>query len=494
MTRDDRSVLSWVGFAIAVAALFVALVGASDNGDGDESAAAPAGGGGNGTSAPTTITVTMHDDFTFSPSSITVPPSGATLHLVNEGAMVHNMAIPELSLTSDPVTGGGATDWVLSDLPEGMYDFICPQAGHADAGMKGMIMVEPGATGSGDSGGETTGGEASGGGETGSGHDALPGVFTDWSDMDAAMLGQAQAFPAVTEGQSGANVDLEYTMDGDWKVFHLEAKIVDWEVEPGKIVEGWSYNGMIPAPTIRVASGDHVRIVVKNSLPMSHALHFHGVQVPNLMDGVDPYTEMPAIPGETRTYEFVAKGPAVGIYHPHHGADHQIPNGMFGAFLIDEMPVPQVLLDKGYPEPTKTVNMVINDAGTIGLSLNGKSFPATEPYTMRVGETMMVNYFNEGLSAHPMHLHQPVGWVVAKDGVPLDQPYPSDTINVAPGERYTVLYMAVETGVWAWHCHILTHAETPAGMRYMVTAIIVERGELSAEFIAANPQYAPVDE
>ena len=83
---------------------------------------------------------------------------------------------------------------------------------------------------------------------------------------------------------------------------------------------------------------------------------------------------------------------------------------------------------------------------------------------------------------------------MAKDGVPLDQPYPSDTINVAPGERYTVLYMAVETGVWAWHCHILTHAETPAGMRYMVTAVIVERGELSPEFIAANPQYAPVDE
>jgi plastocyanin len=469
---------------MAVAALFVALVGAWDDGDGDESAAG-SGGGATAGGAPTTITVTMHDDFTFSPSSITIPTSGATIHLVNEGAMVHNMAIPELSLTSEAVQGGGAIDWVLTDLPEGMYDFICPQAGHADAGMKGMIMVEPGAT-SGGSGGEPTGGEAHAGG--------LPGGFADWSEMDAAMLAQAQAFPAVTQGTSGANVNLEYTMDGEWKVFQLEAKIVDWEVEPGKIVEGWSYNGMIPAPTIQVSSGDHVRIVVKNSLPMSHALHFHGIQVPNLMDGVDPYTEMPAAPGETRTYEFVAKGPAVGIYHPHHGADHQIPNGMFGALLIDEMPVPQALLDKGYPLPTKSVNMVINDAGTIGLSLNGKSFPATEPYTMRVGETMLVNYFNEGLMAHPMHLHQPVGWVIAKDGITLDVPYPSDTINVAPGERYTVLYMAMEPGVWAWHCHILTHAETPAGMRYMVTAIIVEQGELSAEFIEKNPLFAPIEE
>jgi FtsP/CotA-like multicopper oxidase with cupredoxin domain len=65
--------------------------------------------------------------------------------------------------------------------------------------------------------------------------------------------------------------------------------------------------------------------------------------------------------------------------------------------------------------------------------------------------------------------------VIAKDGVPLDEPQPTDTINVAPGERYTVAYMGQEPGVWAWHCHILTHAETPEGMRYMVTALIVER-------------------
>ena len=60
--------------------------------------------------------------------------------------------------------------------------------------------------------------------------------------------------------------------------------------------------------------------------------------------------------------------------------------------------------------------MVLNDAGTIGLSLNGKSFPATEPYTLKVGESMMVNYLNEGLQVHPMHLHQPLGWLIAKDG------------------------------------------------------------------------------
>jgi FtsP/CotA-like multicopper oxidase with cupredoxin domain len=120
------------------------------------------------------------------------------------------------------------------------------------------------------------------------------------------------------------------------------------------------------------------------------------------------------------------------------------------------------------------VMMVLNDAGTIGLSLNGKSFPATSPYSLKVGESMVVHYFNEGLMTHPMHMHQPSGLVVARDGAVLDSPYFADTINVAPGERWTVVYTAQDPGVWAWHCHILTHAETPMGMKYMVTALIVK--------------------
>ena len=193
------------------------------------------------------------------------------------------------------------------------------------------------------------------------------------------------------------------------------------------------------------------------------------------MDGVDPYTESPTPPGGEHVYEFVAKGPAVGIYHSHHDAQQQIPDGMFGAFLIDDIPVPKKLIDKGYPEqPTKVVNMVLNDAGVIGLSLNGKSFPATTPYTIRVGETMMVNYLNEGLTAHPMHLHQPSGLVVAKDGHVLAQPYEADTVNVAPGERITVVYTAKDKGVWAWHCHILTHAEGEQGNRLASERAFVE--------------------
>jgi FtsP/CotA-like multicopper oxidase with cupredoxin domain len=267
------------------------------------------------------------------------------------------------------------------------------------------------------------------------------------------------------------------TLADGTKEFDIEAKIVDWEVEPGHVVKAWTYNGVVPGQEIHVNVGDKVKIVLTNHLPQSTSLHFHGIQVPNGMDGVDPYTEPPTIPGGTHTYTFTTKGPASGIYHSHHNAQEQIPDGMFGAFTIGHFEIPKVLQEKGYTpdKVVKRVNMVLNDAGVIGLSLNGKSFPATEPYTLRVGQVMEVTYMNEGLLVHPMHMHQPMGWIIAKDGQQMLTPTPSDTILVAPGERYTVLYMAMEPGVWAWHCHILTHAETPTGMRYMVTALIVER-------------------
>ena len=118
--------------------------------------------------------------------------------------------------------------------------------------------------------------------------------------------------------------------------------------------------------------------------------------------------------------------------------------------------------------------MVLNDAGVIGFSLNGKSFPATEPYVMQEGDWYLVHYYNEGMQIHPMHQHQFNALVVAKDGIPLESPYWVDTLNVAPGERYTVLSQASDPGAWVWHCHILPHVETPDGMFGMLTALIAE--------------------
>ena len=385
---------------------------------------------------------------------ITLPVTGGTINISNTGSAVHTFSVPELGLKSGDINPGATAQVKVGPVAAGMYTVMCEIAGHAANGMTASLMI----------GEDTTGG---------TGAAAATPTTMSWQQMDAMMADVAAQFPAKTAGHGGDRLEPKVLADGT-KEFDLEAKIVKWEVAPGKLVDAWTYNGVVPAPEIHVVTGDKVRIVLKNSLPESTSLHLHGIRVPNSMDGVDPYTQPPIQPGGTFTYEFVAKGPAVGIYHSHHDAQVQVPNGLFGAFTIDDMPIPQVLKDKGYTQVDKSVNMVLNDAGTIGLSLNGKSFPATEPTTLRVGQVLEVNYLNEGLMAHPMHLHQPVGWIIAKDGVPLDQPMPGDTISVSPGERYTVLYKAEEPGVWAWHCHILNHAEGPTGMFGMVTALIVE--------------------
>lgn len=447
MNRDDRSVLTWSSLGLAVAALFIAIASLTGLIGDDSSSAADS------TAGATVIDVQL-SEFAITPAAIVVPPGPVKLRVTNNGAVAHNFSIPSLGKKTADLLGGESETLDLGVLDEGVMDALCEVAGHAGSGMVATITVSSGAAMS-DGGAATAHGSKT------------------WQEMDAEMEARAKTFPARTMGEKGGQI-LEPRIDADGtKVFELTVKEVDWEVEPGKIVKAKTYNGVVPGPEIRVEVGDKVRIVVKNELAESTSVHFHGIRVPNSMDGVDPYTQKPIVPGETFTYEFTTVEPAVGIYHSHHDAQVQIPDGMFGAFMVGTMPIPQAMIDLGYTKVDKEVTMVLNDSGAIGLSLNGKSFPATEPYTLRLGEVMMVHYQNEGLMGHPMHMHQPVGYIIAKDGHPLPQPQPTDTVWVAPGERYTVLYKGTDPGVWAWHCHILSHAEGPQGMFGMVTALIV---------------------
>jgi len=452
MIREERSFLSISAFIFGALALGFggfAILHDGDNGSGASSSNAVAIGG------PTVVEMTL-SEFAMSPSMPQVPAGDVTLRITNSGTMVHNVTFPDGGDTSGDIQPGETKSLELRDLAEGDIDFICTIPGHTASGMTGMLMV--GAAGSVAAGGTN-------------GMDEMNDMT--WQEMDAAMEERALRFVEEPKGTMGGTL-LEPTIMADGtKQWELTAEIVDWEVEPGKIVKAWTYNGIVPGPELRADVGDKIRIILHNKLPESTLIHFHGVRVPNAMDGVDPYTQAPVEPGASFTYEFTALEPAVGMYHSHHNAQTQVPNGLAGALLIGEMPIPAKLAEYGITDVDQSVNMVLNDAGTIGLSLNGKSFPATELYEAKVGETMLVNYYNEGLTSHPMHLHQPIGWIIAKDGVPLDEPMPGDTISVAPGERYTVLYHFVDPGVWAWHCHILNHAEGPQGMFGMVTAVIV---------------------
>lgn len=292
---------------------------------------------------------------------------------------------------------------------------------------------------------------------------------TSAQDMDAMHEAGVKTFVANIEANSKTfwPARMPFTMDGDTKVFQITCKAVDWETEPGKNVATYSYNSVVPGQEIRVTEGDKVRVIVKNELPESTAIHWHGVHTPNAMDGVPFVTQKPIKPGETFTYEFVAKPVGSHMYHSHHNAADQVTRGLLGAFIVEPKDKSKDFkFDSDY-------TMILNDAN-VGLTINGKGFPATAPILAKVGEKVRVRLMNEGLIIHPWHLHGMYMQVVAQDGAPLPQPYLCDTLNLAPGQRFDVIIECTEPGVWAFHCHILTHAESPHGMFGMVTTLIIK--------------------
>jgi manganese oxidase len=408
-------------------------------------------------------------EFAISPAAISAPVGG-TIVVTNNGTVEHNFTVRGTSVHTANIAAGASATLSLDGVKKGHYAADCSVPGHETAGMAATLDV--GST-------AATTPDASASMDVNTMTPAQ--MLAMNSKMDASMKSGIDTYVAQLE--SGPNTKgvgnqllAPKVLANGTKEFDLTAKIVDWEVSPGKTVKAWAYNGQVPGPWIKVAVGDRVRIVLHNELPQSTAIHFHGLEVPVAMDGVPFVTQPPVLPGKSFTYEFVAKGPAMGMYHSHDDAQQQVPNGLVGVLQVGEMPLPA-----GVGPVTQEVPMVLNDAGVIGLSLNGKSFPATAPVIAKVGDWVEITYFNEGLQIHPMHLHGLPQLVIAKDGFALPQPYRADTILVAPGERYTVLVHATADflganntpGIWAFHCHILTHAEGPNGMFGMVTTFIV---------------------
>jgi FtsP/CotA-like multicopper oxidase with cupredoxin domain len=300
----------------------------------------------------------------------------------------------------------------------------------------------------------------------------MPGAQGEMSDWELMNIHHQEGVNVFLENV-GQDPDfwrpaMEPEMDGNVKVFRLTCQEIDWDTGGGMLFPAMAYNGLVPGPEIRVNEGDTVRFVVTNEMPsQATAIHFHGLRVPNAVDGVPYVTQPPINPGETQEFEFLIRNAGTHMYHSHHNSAEQVTRGLLGALIVEPA-------DRSRePEVIQEYTMVLNDS-TLGFTINGKGFPYTQPLTAKLGDRIRIRYMNEGLMIHPMHLHGIPQMVIAKDGFNLPVPYMCDTLNVAPGERYDVLVDCDEPGVWAFHCHILTHAEGRDGMFGMVTVLIVE--------------------
>src|SRR4029450_8722914 len=146
-------------------------------------------------------------------------------------------------------------------------------------------------------------------------------------------------------------------------------------------------------PTIRVKQGDHVRAVFTNNLDETTGVHFHGVEFDDFFqDGVPFVTQRPIVPGETYTYEFVARNAGSLMYHSHHNATDQVGRGLLGAFLVEPTANP-VTYDREY--------VWISNDSLGGFTINGHGFPATVPVLAPIGEPGLLPFMTGGVMMHP---------------------------------------------------------------------------------------------
>jgi FtsP/CotA-like multicopper oxidase with cupredoxin domain len=293
-------------------------------------------------------------------------------------------------------------------------------------------------------------------------------------DHDAAALAVVKRF---LDGEAASlplgNQPLEPTLDGDTKVFELTIDRIQHRIDALKDpIAALGYNGTWPGPRLTVVDGDKVRAIFTNNLDESTGVHFHGQRLPNAMDGVPHVTQAPIAPGDSFTYEFVARTVGSHMYHSHHNATDQVGRGLLGAFIVEPKDDSE-RYDRQYGA-TQDIVWISNDA-LGGFTINGRGFPATAPIVAKLGDTIVIRFMNEGMMMHPWHLHGMPMRVVARDGYPLGPAaFTCDTLGVNPGERWDVVIECEEPGAWAFHCHILSHAEGMDGMYGMVTALVVQ--------------------
>ena len=304
---------------------------------------------------------------------------------------------------------------------------------------------------------------------------ASPDASAPPADHDANALAVVERFLGG-EGASlpnPGNVPFEPKIVDGFKVFDMTIEEIQHQIDAKKDpIAGLGFNGTWPGPRLTVVEGDKVRAIFKNNMKESTGVHFHGQRVPNNMDGVPHVTQDPIEPGDSFTYEFTARTPGSHMYHSHHNATDQVGRGLLGAFIVEPTD-PAQRYDALYGA-TQDIIWISNDA-LGGFTINGRGFPATSPIVATLGETIVIRFMNEGNMMHPWHLHGMPMRVVARDGYPLGSAaFTCDTLGVNPGERWDVVIKCEEPGAWAFHCHILQHAEGQDGMFGMVTALVVQ--------------------
>jgi FtsP/CotA-like multicopper oxidase with cupredoxin domain len=214
----------------------------------------------------------------------------------------------------------------------------------------------------------------------------------------------------------------------------------------------WCFNASVPGPEIRVRQGQPIRIRVENRLDEETTVHWHGVRVPNRMDGVPQLTQKPIAPRESFTYEFACPDAGTFWYHPHQRSFVQVGRGLSGAFIVEEAtPVAvdrdvtwvlddwRLLRDASISDDFGHMHDVSHN-GRIGntVTINGR---VRDTFAVRAGERIrlrLINAANARIFGLEFRGHRPQ--VIALDGQPVEPHVPAgERVVLGPAMRADLL-------------------------------------------------------
>jgi len=296
---------------------------------------------------------------------------------------------------------------------------------------------------------------------------------------------------------------LPWRMNNGWKEFHLVAEPVVRELAPGMKAHLWGYNGQSPGPTIECVEGDKLRIFVTNRLPEHTTIHWHGVLVPNGMDGVGGLTQ-PHIPsGKTFVYEFQMRKSGTFMYHPHADEMVQMAMGMMGFIVVHPRDTNFMRVERDFVfllamydiEPGSYTPKVTTMLDFNLSTFNSRVFPGIDHLVVRKGDRVRVRIGNLTMTNHPIHIHGHDFEVTCTDGgwVPKQARWPEATVDVAVGQMRAFEFIADNPGDWALHCHKSHHVMNAMGHN-VPTMIGVDHRGVAEKILRLVPDYMVMGE
>jgi FtsP/CotA-like multicopper oxidase with cupredoxin domain len=312
------------------------------------------------------------------------------------------------------------------------------------------------------------------------------------------MKGEMNDIKSITTGAVDQLSKLNTQSLQQPKEFHLVCKEVPVEIMPGLRINCLTYNGRVPGPVIRVREGEMVRVILHNQMKVPTSLHFHGMSLPQSVDGL-PRREGGLVKmGDTYNYQFVAPAPGTYWYHPQLVHGDEKTRGLYGAIVVEgkesgsksgdedfvmvlgdcyatssDAPQPKLSVKGAMPLHSGKAATAQADAepqtesrgwtavapskyeafsGTkrIFNLINGQSAPAIPPIEVTEGSRVRMRLINGGQQLIPLHISGHRFDVTSFNGDSTPALTNRDTLSLAPGERADIEFTADNPGVWSF--------------------------------------------